>query len=289
MIVPIFNQYTFYIIKMKYLLPFLLSFSLNGSNPHSASENNIIISYKTEFKVKKSHDYKKKELMKLFINPKGSLFIDNKLLLWNQTSRSNLPIQEKTGKLMLIGASYFRFYLVKDYTENSTTFIEEHLNRQYNAYRKPSLSPESWTIISDKDSTISGLQVYKAECFFGGRTWEAWFTPEIAVSDGPYKFSGLPGLILKLESADGDYSFHISGIERQVPTEAMPVIPDYQVIDESRFKETQQMILENPFVQFQSKGITIEGNITVVDKVMTQDEFALYLKKEREDIVQLEK
>jgi len=227
--------------------------------------------------------------MKLFINPKGSLFIDNKLLLFAQLSKKKLSPQEKVKEKAMIGATYFKFYLIKDYTENSTTFIEEHLNRQYNAYRKPSLSPENWTINSDKDSTIAGLQAFKAECLFGGRNWTAWFTPEIPVSDGPYKFSGLPGLILKLESADGDYAFHISGIERQVPAGAIPVIPDYQVIDESRFKEIKQVMLDNPFAQLQSRGGTIEGNITVDDKVMTQDEFALYLKKARMDAVQLEK
>ena len=42
---------------------------------------------------------------------------------------------------------------------------------------------------------------------FGGRIWTAWFAPEIKTSDGPYKFLGLPGLILKLEDDKGDYRF----------------------------------------------------------------------------------
>lgn len=42
---------------------------------------------------------------------------------------------------------------------------------------------------------------------FGGRIWTAWFAPEIKIADGPYKFSGLPGLILKLEDDKGDYRF----------------------------------------------------------------------------------
>jgi hypothetical protein len=39
--------------------------------------------------------------------------------------------------------------------------------------------------------------------------WTAWFTKEINVSDGPYKFSGLPGLIVKLEDDRGDYKFDL--------------------------------------------------------------------------------
>lgn len=32
----------------------------------------------------------------------------------------------------------------------------------------------------------------KATCDFAGRKWIAWFTTEIPIQDGPYKFYGLP-------------------------------------------------------------------------------------------------
>ncbi|WP_297063293.1 GLPGLI family protein, partial [uncultured Duncaniella sp.] len=32
-----------------------------------------------------------------------------------------------------------------------------------------------------------------------GRNWTAWYTEEIPITDGPWKFGGLPGLILKVE------------------------------------------------------------------------------------------
>ena len=59
--------------------------------------------------------------------------------------------------------------------------------------------------------------VQKASCDFGGRRWEAWFTPEIPYSEGPYKFCGLPGLILNIADTDGHYVFELLSIEAPEP------------------------------------------------------------------------
>lgn len=46
----------------------------------------------------------------------------------------------------------------------------------------------------------------------GGRQWIAWFTSEIPLSEGPYKFGGLPGLILEVADSEGDYRYTCIGI-----------------------------------------------------------------------------
>jgi GLPGLI family protein len=66
----------------------------------------------------------------------------------------------------------------------------------------------------DKDSLINGYTVQKARLSYGGRLWSAWYTLEIPVADGPYKFSGLPGLILKVSDSQGHYVFEMTAIER---------------------------------------------------------------------------
>jgi GLPGLI family protein len=61
-----------------------------------------------------------------------------------------------------------------------------------------------WQISSEKEK-IGVYNTQKATTEFGGRQWTAWFTPEIPIQDGPYKFSGLPGLIVKIEDAGQNY------------------------------------------------------------------------------------
>jgi hypothetical protein len=51
-----------------------------------------------------------------------------------------------------------------------------------------------------------------------GKNWTAWFTDDIQIQDGPYKFSGLPGLILNIEDEKGDHAFNIIGIKKQFHT-----------------------------------------------------------------------
>lgn len=70
----------------------------------------------------------------------------------------------------------------------------------------------NWDITSETD-TINGYFSQKAICDFGGRHWEAWFTPEIPYSDGPYKFCGLPGLILSIADMERHYDFTMISIE----------------------------------------------------------------------------
>ena len=51
----------------------------------------------------------------------------------------------------------------------------------------------------------------KATTSYGGRDWIAWFTAEIPFQDGPYKFYGLPGLIVKMEDTTGSHIMTLVG------------------------------------------------------------------------------
>lgn len=72
-----------------------------------------------------------------------------------------------------------------------------------------------WHLTSDKKEILS-YNAQKATTKFGGRVWTAWFTKELPFSDGPYKFNGLPGLILKISDESGSHIFELVGIEKTV-------------------------------------------------------------------------
>ena len=53
-----------------------------------------------------------------------------------------------------------------------------------------------WTV-SSESKNIGGYTCQKATTTFHGREWEAWFCPQLAYPSGPWKLTGLPGLILE--------------------------------------------------------------------------------------------
>ena len=70
-----------------------------------------------------------------------------------------------------------------------------------------------WQLTSDT-CTVMGYPCQKAVTEFRGRVWHAWFCPALPVDSGPYKFRGLPGLIIKAEDTTGTYSWELAAIER---------------------------------------------------------------------------
>ncbi len=76
-------------------------------------------------------------------------------------------------------------------------------------------------ILTNDTKLFKGYNVQKATTYFGGRKWFAWFAPEIPISDGPYKFRGLPGLILHVEDSRQYFVFEIHAIIRPDPESEM--------------------------------------------------------------------
>ena len=70
----------------------------------------------------------------------------------------------------------------------------------------------NWKILQ-KRQNILGYEAQEALLNFAGRKWTAWFTTDIPVQDGPYKFHGLPGLILKIEDDKKSHVYELAGIK----------------------------------------------------------------------------
>ncbi|MDR2206374.1 MAG: GLPGLI family protein [Flavobacteriaceae bacterium] len=72
-----------------------------------------------------------------------------------------------------------------------------------------------WELLNEDSPNFFGYSVRKAKLSFGGRNWIAFYTSEIPFQEGPYKFGGLPGLILKMYDDAEDYFFEIKAITKE--------------------------------------------------------------------------
>lgn len=98
-----------------------------------------------------------------------------------------------------------------DRSEN--TFTEyAHMNYKVPDYwYTEDLSDIKWEINGDT-LNINGYLCQKAIGNFRGRKYTAWFTPEIPLNYGPWKFNGLPGLIMKVYDDENHHDFECNGI-----------------------------------------------------------------------------
>ena len=67
----------------------------------------------------------------------------------------------------------------------------------------------AWNYSSDDGINILGYNCNKATTIFAGREYVAWYTLEVPIHYGPFKFWGLSGLIVRIEEKNGMYVWNL--------------------------------------------------------------------------------
>ncbi|MFW5793635.1 MAG: GLPGLI family protein [Bacteroidota bacterium] len=155
------------------------------------------------------------ESMILFVGNETSLFcsLNDFQNMENQNISSisfgnerPLEIRDKGVK-----PSIFQYRIYKNYPKGYITYTD-FVPLSFYKYEEP-LDAIEWDIKEDKRK-IFGFAVQRAVAKYGGRIWEAWFATNLPINDGPYKFSGLPGLILKIQDSEKHYVFELEEVGR---------------------------------------------------------------------------
>lgn len=114
-----------------------------------------------------------------------------------------------------------------------------------------------WNILPDTKKYLN-YSCQKATTTFRGRTYEAWFTYEIPFSEGPYKFTGLPGLILQIQDSKNHYVFDCIGIEKGKNKDVIKMWDlEYEEISRKKLNAFLKRIHENPIGYLKISGISV--------------------------------
>ncbi len=155
--------------------------------------------------------------MTLRIGPTASMFFATKKF-WDDSLCSydfNTHMEIRTARRESGDPDWWRLggseweYIFKNMPEGMLTgscLFDQELRYYEEEWQKP-----CWQIL-DSTKNVLGFECIKATTNYRGRTWIAWFTPEIAVQDGPWKLCGLPGLILEAYDTKRHYQFLGTGI-----------------------------------------------------------------------------
>ena len=75
---------------------------------------------------------------------------------------------------------------------------------------------------------IARFNCKKARTFFRGRVYNVYYTEDIPISSGPWKFSGLPGLILSVEDEEGIYKWEVLNINYPLQVSEINIVELYK-------------------------------------------------------------
>lgn len=99
------------------------------------------------------------------------------------------------------------------------------------------LNSLEWKILPDTLS-MYGYGCQKAVLELGGRLWTACFTTDIPISDGPYKFKNLPGLVVHVADEREHWVFEFTSIQK--------LHKDFS-IDTSPYKQYSKIVKDDFF------------------------------------------
>lgn len=144
-----------------------------------------------------------------FIELNKSVFKKNR-----ENKSSNSLIQDRNDDTVIYFSSPVKNHSVvfKDYEKG------EFYSRHEVAYKyfsvKDYLDVFDWSIL-DETKKILGYNCQLATMNYRGRQYVAWFTTELPIG-GPWKYDGLPGMILEIKSKDNFIAFKASRIKNGV-------------------------------------------------------------------------
>lgn len=125
----------------------------------------------------------------------------------------------------------------QNYPQGKMTSVETIPPYRYLTEEK--MTEPKWTLLAEHD-TICGRSCQKATGEYGGRKWTVWFAESLPTRFGPWRLSGLPGLIMRAVSEDGIHQFECRKVE------AVKEAITYSVPDDAvRCKRNQFVKLRN--------------------------------------------
>lgn len=176
---------------------------------HAQTANRFF--YELTYKPKLETETKDKVMTILDITDKKSVYEDFTMRSQDSIVKNIVETAEKSGQKYdlstFIKLPKFEHKITKLYPEMQNEYIVD-LAGDFFAYTDN--IKFNWKIDNQKEK-IGEYNTQKATVDFGGRKWTAWFSTEIPFQDGPYKFYGLPGLIVKIEDSGRNYSWVLQG------------------------------------------------------------------------------
>lgn len=192
----------------------LVLFSVLFSFRISAQEKELNTEYVAIYNFK----FKPDSLSDRYIEDKMGLYISKDISIIQSLNvkirDSALSYLNKTNIRSLDFSSLpkvkFNFNIIK---KHDNTIFYEKMEKVFVGYNDP---PNfNWKILNEF-KVINDYKCQKAMLNFRGRDYIAWFSNDIPISDGPYKFRNLPGLIFEIQDTKNNFFFNLISFKKEI-------------------------------------------------------------------------
>lgn len=223
--------------KFKLILILFIFFTFSKSYSQK-----MIVVYDYKYKTDSLSPAHEDELMFLYINNKKSVFSSYTRFKTDSLYQLDPKTDFSKGEIM--------WKINKDYKSNR---VWENQYISPNLYSFEDQYKLDWELINET-KTAFGYTLRKARTSFRGRTWEAWYCPEIPFNDGPYKFHGLPGLIFEIKDRKNHYIFSLVKMYKTnfnpFDIQSSKLIDKQENITKKEYLKLKQIEIDDPAKNF---------------------------------------
>lgn len=199
----------------------------------------------------------------LLIGAKYNYFLDYGTLrkdsVYDALTKKGAGSTEILSNALAIGRTVkFKTIVLKNYPDVKKYTVQNSIGSSKYNYVDENIDI-NWTL-DNEEKEIEGYKCQKAFCDFRGRNYIAWYAPAIPISEGPYVFSGLPGLIMELYDSKQHYHFRIAGFEQIKNYDPVYILTD-KVTNLSREQIRKLLANSNadPAGVLKNMGGTVQG------------------------------
>ena len=240
------------------LMPFFLCFSVI----FYAQKTDIQYSYKATYNLEYQEDSTdqnsiKSETVVLYLGEGVSRYSNLGKAVKDSLTETLDPSNKSMAEFYRIRSitpeTDFPYKIFKNHNDNELILAEKVFKDKLKY--KQTLNLMNWEI-EQETKEVLGYKVQKASGSFAGREYEAWFSPELPFSDGPYKFSGLPGLILEISDVQNQYHFSLTSFqELEKPVIRILNLDDYETVSQKELDQVRDDYNRDPIGTMQKAGI----------------------------------
>ncbi|MFC6267793.1 GLPGLI family protein [Frigoriflavimonas asaccharolytica] len=228
----------------------------------------------------------------LKIGKESSLFFSEAAYVSDSIMTENEKNGEKINFKNLPNDLIELFVRKKIKSKTLDCFSFEFIGHQYVYKESPNFK---WKVTSTTKN-ILGKKVILAKTSYAGRDYEAYFAPEIPIQDGPYKFFGLPGLILEIYDTKYNHHFLAIGISTTSKIDVNHILEKEKFLEISKpkylkLKEDIQQAPLNEMKTIMSQANLTErqdanGNMVNIPNLIKNMETKMIKEFERQNVIE---